>query len=63
MEFEFEIYIDEKTGNKMVYISARDGASGATYPYQTAEDIGKSIATYLDTYYNEPVRTARCNMP
>ena len=50
MEFEFELFISDKTDEKMVFISAGDGASGAEYPYETAEDIGKAITTYLSNY-------------
>ena len=62
MEFEIELFVSEKTGEKMVYISACDGASGAEYPYKTAEDIGNAVATYLDTYYSEAVKTAGWDM-
>lgn len=57
MEFEFEIYVDEHTLQKSVFITAKDGASGAEYPYETAEDIGKAIAKYLDMYYPEMIAT------
>lgn len=52
MNFEFEIYVSEKTGKKMVYVSC-DGSSGAEYSYETPEDIGNAIAFYLNTYYPE----------
>ena len=62
MEFTFELYIDESTGKKMVFVAAGDGASGAEYPYETPEDIGKAITTYLATYYPEAVKTAGWDM-
>ena len=62
MEFEFELFISDKTGEKMVFVSAGDGASGAEYPYETAEDIGKAITTYLSNYYPEVVKTAGWDM-
>lgn len=62
MEFEFELFISDKTDEKMVYVSAGDGASGAEYPYETAEDIGKAITTYLSDYYPEAVKTAGWDM-
>lgn len=57
MEFTVELFVSEKTGAKMVFIAA-DGASGAEYPYETAEDIGKAIASYLSNYYPEEVAAA-----
>lgn len=56
MEFTVELFVSEKTGAKMVFIAA-EGASGAEYPYETAEDIGKAIASYLSNYYPEAVVT------
>lgn len=61
MNFEFEIYVSEKTGKKMVYVSC-DESSGAEYSYETPEDIGKAIAFYLNTYYPEVVETAGRDM-
>lgn len=55
MEFEFELFVSEN-GTKMIYISAEDSATGAEYPYETTDDIGKAIAKYLETYYAEEVR-------
>ena len=43
MEFEFEIYVSDKTNKKMIFIAAKDGASGAEYPYETIEDIGEAV--------------------
>lgn len=57
MEFTVELFVSGKTGAKMVFIAA-EGASGAEYPYETAEDIGKAIASYLSNYYPEEVATA-----
>lgn len=57
MEFTAELFVSEKTGAKMVFVAA-DGASGAEYPYETAEDIGNAIASYLSNYYPEEVATA-----
>lgn len=55
MEFGFELFVSEKTGKKMVFVSADDGASGAEYPYETAEDIGKAVAAYISQYYPKAV--------
>ena len=55
MEFTLETYISEKTGKKMVYIAATDGASGAEYPYETAADIATAIQTYIETYYPDKI--------
>lgn len=57
MEFTVELFVSEKTGAKMVFVAA-EGASGAEYPYETAEDIGNAIASYLSNYYPEEVATA-----
>ena len=51
MEFTVETYFDYEAMKNMVYISAGDGASGATYPYETAEDIGNCLAEYIKAYY------------
>ena len=51
MDFEFELYYSYN-GTKMVYVSAYNDATGAEYPYETAEDIGKAIAGYLTQYYS-----------
>jgi hypothetical protein len=55
MEFTFETYVSEKTGKKMVYVAAGDGASGAEYPYETAADIAKAIQTYIENYYPDKI--------
>ena len=52
MIFTIEPYKDEY--GKGVFIS-EECASGADYPYETAEDIGKAVADYLDGYYHEVV--------
>lgn len=57
MEFTVELFVSEKTGAKMVFIAA-DGALGEEYPYETAEDIGNAITSYLSNYYPEEVATA-----
>jgi len=49
MLISVELY--KENGDKMCFIAADDGASGAEYPYKTADDIGKNVATYLDCYY------------
>lgn len=56
-EFTIELFVSDKTGAKMIFI-AGNGASGAEYPYETAEDIGNAIASYLSNYYPEEVKTA-----
>ena len=57
MKFTFEIYIDDVTGDKKVYIEPCDcPAFGASCSYETAEDIGKTIANYLDENYPDPVK-------
>ena len=50
MTFIVETYLNDD-GEKMVYLSANDGASGAAYPYETIEDIGKALARYIELYY------------
>lgn len=55
MEFTIELFVSKKTGAKMIFIAA-DGASGAEYPYETAEDIGSAIASYLSNYYQEEIK-------
>lgn len=55
MEFTVELFVSKKTGAKMVFIAA-EGASGAEYPYETAEDIGNAIASYLSNYYQEEIK-------
>ncbi len=50
MEFWFELYVDEGTQEKLVYVSATEGY-GADYPYETFEDVGDAIALYLSDYY------------
>lgn len=55
MEFEFEIYVSDKTNKKMIFITAKDGASGAEYPYETTEDIGEAVINYLNNYYPDIV--------
>ena len=56
MAFAFEIYFDNRTGKKMIFISTDNGASGAEYPYETFEDIGKAVTTYLTDYYPEVIK-------
>lgn len=51
MEFEFELYVDEETGKKMIFISSTSGASGANCSYESIDDIGKIITNYLYNYY------------
>ena len=55
MEFTFETYVSEKTGKKMVFVSAGDGASGAEYPYETASDIATAIQQYIEDYYPDKI--------
>lgn len=55
MEFTVELFVSEQTGAKMVFIAA-EGTSGAEYPYETAEDIGNAIASYLSNYYQEEIK-------
>ena len=47
-----ELYKDDK--GKGVFI-AEECASGADYPYETAEDVGRAVAEYLDMYYPQIV--------
>lgn len=55
MDFNIELYVDDDTGERMVYISANDGASGAEYPYDTPADIGLALQTYIENYYSDIV--------
>ena len=52
MEFTVELfeYSPEKGGGKGIHITA-DNASGAEYSYDTAEDIGRIVQSYIENYY------------
>ena len=57
IEFTVETFVSDKSKGheKMVYIAANDGSSGAEYPYETAEDIGRALQTYIETYYGNKI--------
>lgn len=57
MEFTVELfeYSPEKGGGKGIYITA-DNASGAEYSYDTAEDIGRIVQSYIENYYPDKTR-------
>ena len=52
MIITIELYKDDK--GKGVFI-AEECASGEDYPYETAEDVGRAVAEYLDNYYPQIV--------
>lgn len=51
MTFTVEIYRNDKTGNVHAYVANDAGGSGADYPCETVEDIGKVLSQYIETYY------------
>lgn len=57
MIITIELYKDDK--GKGVFI-AEECASGADYPYETAEDVGRAVAEYLDNYYPQIVEDPDC---
>ena len=56
MEFTVELfeYSPEKGGGKGIHITA-DNASGAEYSYDTAEDIGRIVQSYIENYYPDKI--------
>lgn len=56
MQVSIEIYRDIQTREKMIFVACDDGASGAEYKYETAEDIGKAVTEYLKNYYPDMVK-------
>ena len=47
-----ELY--KENGIKKVYV-AEECSSGEGYTYETADDIGKAVADYLDGYFSDIV--------
>ena len=58
MVLTVELYKKEENENH-VYITVDDGASGADYKYETADDIGKKVAFYLTNYYPDIVENPK----
>ena len=56
MEFTIELfkYTPEHGGGKGIYITV-DNATGAEYRYETAEDIGKIVQSYMENYYPDKI--------
>lgn len=56
MEFTVELfeYSPEHGGGKGIYITAYND-SGAEYSYETAEDIGRIVQSYIENYYSDKI--------
>lgn len=50
LNINIELYKDH-AGKKHIYVTPKESGITTSYPFNNSNDIGKSVALYLDDYF------------